>query len=220
MNLDQYKSGAGLNKKAYEKLFEILQKNKNKIRVLEFGSGMSTKFFVDYNKQFNNKLEIISFDNDPRYCYKKKKEDDCLTLHIRNLVECSDINFNKQINDKKLEKKFFSVKTTPPTWRQRNCFYQLEDSDLTGTYDIVVIDGPNGNGRNISYLYLKKHIKPGTIILIDDHTSRDNEFDYCFVKYLKHFFNVECIYEYRSDLLGNYEKGGCFIFFTVVKHSG
>ena len=47
-NLDRYNIGAGLNKKVYLKLIDIMDeklKEKNKLRILEFGSGMSTKFF-------------------------------------------------------------------------------------------------------------------------------------------------------------------------------
>ena len=51
-NLHKYNIGAGLNKKVYLKLIDILDeklKEKDTLRILEFGSGMSTKFFLDYN---------------------------------------------------------------------------------------------------------------------------------------------------------------------------
>ena len=127
------------------------------MRVLEFGSGMSTKFFIDYNnknKTDRDILNITSFDNDLEWCYKKKTEDTCLNLFIRPLVECNESNFNSQMENKILNQEVFSLRKNPPTWRQRNCFYNIENNDIVGEYDIIVIDGPNGNGRNISYLHL------------------------------------------------------------------
>ena len=65
-------------------------------------------------------LEITSFDNDLEWCYKKNEYDNCLNLHIRELIECNEKDFNEQIKTKKLNKKVFSIRNTPPTWRQRN----------------------------------------------------------------------------------------------------
>jgi hypothetical protein len=51
-------------------------KENDKLRILEFGSGMSTKFFLEYNnlcKKGEDILEITSFDNDLEWCYKKMK---------------------------------------------------------------------------------------------------------------------------------------------------
>ena len=71
---------------------EMLKK-KNKLRILEFGSGMSTKFFIDYNninKTNNDILSITSFDNSLLWCYRKTVNDTCLELHIRLLIECNE----------------------------------------------------------------------------------------------------------------------------------
>jgi len=94
MNLEDYNIGAGLNKKVYIKLMEILDSyNDDKvIRILEFGSGMSSKFFIDYQKVYNKKMEIVSFDDSEEWCYKKRnyEEDKVLKLHIRKLVKCRE----------------------------------------------------------------------------------------------------------------------------------
>ena len=218
MDLNDYDIGAGLNKKTYEKLIEILDNfstKEDKIRVLEFGSGMSTKFFLDYNKKKNNILDITSFDNDLKWAYKKTPQDTCLNLLIRPLVECNDNDFNNQIQNKILVRNAFNLRKTSPTWRQRNCFYDIKDNDIQGVFDIVIIDGPNGNGRNISYFHLINHIKPGTIVLIDDFNGTDNDFNYNFIKYFNYFFEAEEIYKYESSLVGNYNDGGNFIFFRI-----
>jgi hypothetical protein len=221
-NLHSYNIGAGLNKKVYVKLIDIMDKklkDKNKLRILEFGSGMSTKFFIDYNnlyKKDEDILEITSFDNDLEWCYKKNESDKCLNLHIRELEECNEKDFNEQMESKNLNKKVFSIRKISPTWRQRNCFYNIQENDIHGKYDIVIIDGPNGNGRNISYLYFKENLEKESVILIDDFDSCDDDFKYNFVEYANHFFNLEEIYTYVSPNLGDYEEGGKFCFLKVV----
>jgi hypothetical protein len=222
MELENYNVGAGLNKKVYIELVKILDTICNKqdvVRVLEFGSGMSTKFFIDYNnknKTDKDILNITSFDNDLKWCYKKSPEDTCLNLFIRPLVECNEIDFNIQMKDKLFNPDVFSLRKTAPTWRQRNCFYNIDSNDIVGEYDIIVIDGPNGNGRNISYLHFMKNVKPGTIIVLDDHNSHDNNFNYNFIKYFNHFFKSEEIYRHESTLQGNFKEGGNFVFFKII----
>ncbi len=41
-------------------------------------------------------------------------------------------------------------------------------SQLTGTYDLVIVDGPNGVTRNKWYPLLKDVVQNGTILLLDD----------------------------------------------------
>jgi len=222
-NLHKYNIGAGLNKKVYLKLINIMNeklKTKKKLRILEFGSGMSTRFFIDYNnflKKNDDVLEITSFDNDLEWCYKKTKNDTCLNLCIRELENCNEHDFNEQMKSKKLHKKSFSILNDQPTWRQRNCFYNVQEHDIHGKYDIVVLDGPNGNGRNISYLYFKDNLNKDSIILIDDFNSCDGDFDYNFVGYANHFFKLEELFTYVSTKKGDYEEGGNFCFLKTTE---
>jgi hypothetical protein len=222
MDLENYNTGAGLNKNAYIELLKILDstcKKKEIVRILEFGSGMSTKFFIDYNNKHKldkDILNITSFDNDLEWCYKKTAGDSCLNLLIRPLIECNEKDFNSQMKNKAFEENAFSLRTTTPTWRQRNCFYNIDEKDIVDEYDIISIDGPNGNGRNLSYLHFMKHVKPGTIVVIDDHNGKDDNFNYDFIKYFNHFFNAEEIFKQESTLLGNYKDGGNFVFFKIL----
>lgn len=218
MNLEDYNIGTGLNKKVYIKLIEILNNYDNEIRVLEFGSGMSSKFFIDYQRIYNKKLELVSFDDSEKWCYKKRdeKEDKILKLYIRNLVKCKDEDYNYQIENKIINKKMFFKNISQTTWRQRNCFYDIQDKDIEGLFDIVILDGPNGNGRNLAYNYMRGHLNKDAIILIDDFDAKDGDFDYKFIDILKYNYDVTEIYKYDSDLIGNYEEGGKFIFFKFI----
>jgi hypothetical protein len=219
MDLENYNIGAGLNKKVYVKLMEILDNydDSKVIRVLEFGSGMSSKFFIDYQRIYNKKLELVSFDDSEEWCYKKSVEEDkVLKLHIRKLIKCKDNDYNYQIENKIINKKMFYKNMQKTTWRQKNCFYDIQDNDIEGLFDIVILDGPNGNGRNLAYNYIREHLNKDAIILIDDFDARDGDFDYEFVDILKYNYDVEEIYKYDSDLMDNYEKGGKFIFFKFI----
>jgi hypothetical protein len=45
----------------------------------------------------------------------------------------------------------------------------IQNVNIPGTtYDLILIDGPNGNKRSMWYEKIRNHVKEGTIILIDD----------------------------------------------------
>ena len=48
-------------------------------------------------------------------------------------------------------------KKSPLTTRQRNNFYNIQPGDISGVYDLMILDGPNGNGRNIAFLHMLGH---------------------------------------------------------------
>ncbi len=219
IDLDKYNVGAGLNRGIYIKLMELLDNysDDTKIRILEFGSGASTKFFIDYNKLYNKKMEIVSFDDSKKWCYRIQEGDDkILKLNIRNLIECNDENYEYQIANKIINRKLFYKRMIEPKWRQRNCFYDIQNGDIEGLFDIVILDGPNGNGRNFAYYYLQNHLNKHAVILIDDYDSTDNGYDYKFIDNLTYYFNVEEIYKHNSDILADYYNGGKYIFFRYM----
>ena len=217
MDLETYNRSSGLNKQTYIKLLEQLDAypEDKLIRVLEFGSGASTRFFIDYKAIYNKNLEITSFEDNINMGYKQHSSDTCLTLHIRNLIECSNSDFDNQITNKIFNKELFHNRIEPSTWRQRNCIYNILDGDMTGIYDIVIIDGCNGNGRNLLYPIIVPYIAADTIILVDDYNSRDNEYDYKFIENIYTFFNLEELYTHTGDDY-NYETVGQFMLLKVI----
>ena len=52
MNIDKYKNeGWGISKKGFissEKILKILNETNKNLTILEFGSGLSTSFFIDF----------------------------------------------------------------------------------------------------------------------------------------------------------------------------
>jgi hypothetical protein len=205
MNLEKYKNdGWGLSVLGFSNLLELLKNNNNdSIRVLEFGSGISTQFFCDVVKENIKKLEITSFDNDINFSYKKTKDDDFLSLLIRPLVECDNNEYNKQMESKEYDSNVMYNKISPLNPLQKNNFYKIENGDLNGVYDIIVLDGPNGNGRNFAFLHIKNYLKPGSIIYIDDYNHYD--------------FLEKCLDNIDCDIIIKHTEGIGSDNFVIVK---
>ena len=220
MNYNKYKSGAGLDIVALEELFKLLEKNrKNEINILEFGSGFSTQFLVDYKLYSNKNISIDTYDNDAKYAFNNKNNYSFVNVNICPLISTNSCNFEKQLYEKKYDRNLFQIHKSlpyghPKFWRQRNCFYDLDEEKLKGNYDLVIIDGPNGNGRNISFLYIQNRVSSGSIIFLDDYDGRDGNFDYDFEKNLTNILNVKEIFSHNGS--GGFEKGGKFKIFEVL----
>lgn len=207
MDLIKYKNdGWGISLLGFTKLLELIKNNDNEeLNVLEFGSGISTMFLSDVVTNNIKKLKITSFDNDVNFMYKKLDTDNHIKLLVRGLVECNDINYQKQFDDKKYNKLLMQNKTSVLEPTQKNNFYDIQDNDLEGVYDLIILDGPNGNGRNLSFLHMQNHVKIGTIIFIDDYNHYD------FLEKCQSIFNTEKIFQH-SEGIGNGKDN-----FVIVK---
>lgn len=209
MNLDKYKNdGWGLSRLGLQKLFEILNNFSNEVRIVEFGSGKSTEFFDDYIKLFNKKIKVDSFDNDIRYAYNPSPNSN-IKVKMRNLIECSDDSFHEMFNNKKINDSKLYHKTSELTTKQKNNFYQIDDGDINSKYDLVVLDGPNGNGRSLAFLHLINHLNDGAYVFIDDYTHYD------FVLRFKSIFNCETYFEHKRGMIDQWNLGGDFIILKV-----
>lgn len=192
MDYNKYKNdGWGLSELALQKIEELI-KNNNLKRIIEFGSGTSTEFLSDLNVEISGNLDITSFDNSPIYAYKPK-ENDCVKLLMRDLVECNDNDYAKMFSEKRIISSLFHPKTSPLSTRQKNNFYEIKDGDITGQYVLMILDGSNGNGRNFAFLYMKNHMKKGGYIFIDDFNHYD------FVEKCLECFNAEIIFKYLIE---------------------
>ena len=124
------------------------------------------------------------------------------------------------LNSKTYDKSKFAIADLlpynhPKFWRQRNCFYDINSDELNRKYDLIIIDGPNGNGRNIAYLHLQNCVKPGSIIFIDDFNASDGDYDYKFIENLKNILNVEEIETFTNNN-PSWELGCNFAIYRVI----
>jgi hypothetical protein len=211
MELEKYKNdGWGLSRKQLNELLGIIKNFKSdKIRVLEFGSGKSTEFLVDIVLNKIKNIEITSFDDNIEYAYNGKYE--FLDLKIRNLLECDDKTYESMFDNLEVNVSQLSKKVTPLTSRQKNNFYEILPGDISGTYELMILDGPNGNGRNFSFLYAKNHLVVGSIILVDDFNHYD------FMERLSLLFEYEVLYENQGGGLDQWETGGNYKTVKITK---
>lgn len=176
MNLDKYENtGWGLSRKAFEALIKAIDSLDN-IKAIEFGSGFSTEFLLDYASEKNKPIQLDSFDNDAKYMHSKAT--------LVDLLECSDKAYDSMFSTGEIDWSLFKKRFWRPKSRQKNCFYRINESKLLPEYNLALIDGPHGNGRNFAFLLLKDRMKSG-YILIDDFNHYD------FLEVAKKIFKVE-----------------------------
>ena len=184
-----YREGWGLHRGTIEQTYNLIRDNDIK-SVLEFGSGASTEFFIEARTELNKVYTIDSFDHNVQFSYNKSKPD-YLNLMIRDLVICNDESYNKMFETKIFNGEVFVATDRILDTGIKNATYKINKEDLKESYDLVLIDGPNGNGRNFSYFYIQGRLKSGSIVVIDDY------FHYDFVEKLGEFFEYELIDEIR-----------------------
>ena len=209
MDIKKYKNdGWGLSKKCFLDIENILNKFDNP-NIVEFGSGMSTKFLIDYLNENNKDGKIISFDDNEKFA--SKENDDKLTLHIRKLVECNTHDFNQMFLNGSYSKDKFKIRTIPPHTRQENCFYDIEENDFDSNIDLMILDGSHGNGRSIGFLHMKKYITKGSYVVIDDFNHYD------FVERFKMIFPNSKLYsEADGGRINQWVTGGVYKIFEIL----
>jgi len=210
MNVSDYKKDTrfiwGLHVETLQYIFDYINNNKNDIkRILEFGSGLSTKFLMDVRKELSLNYVVTSFDHLPQFSFNEKL--DGLQLNIRNLIEYDDKTYDMMFENFVISKNY-RISTNIFDTRAKNTTYEIHTDDITGIYDIIIIDGPNGNGRNISYLYFMNNIRKDTFLVIDDY------YHYDFLDKCSKIFNIK-ILEIKKFVGGN--KGHAMILLKNKK---
>jgi hypothetical protein len=213
IDINKYKNdGWGLSKLEFDLLYDELKKidSDKEFNVVEFGSGRSTEFLIDVkNVLIQPKLKICSFDDSTEYAYKGRHED--LILNIVPLVDTEDSQFEEMFLNKKYERLIMRDKLTPVHTRQKNTFYKVDESQLPENIDLLIVDGPHGNGRSLAYLHCMNKLKNGSLILIDDASH------YPFYEHLNMLCKTEIIYE-QHVRDKKWENGGDFILCKIIKN--
>ena len=93
----------------------------------------------------------------------------------RFLIKCNDSDFDLMFKDKVYNEDNFSRCDDDEyeIYDGKNFFYDLWENDLPDDIDLVMLDGPNGNGRSISFLHLQNKLKDNSFIFIDDYHHYD-----------------------------------------------
>lgn len=156
--------------------------------IVEFGSGASTLFIDNFITELNlTRVSLLSFDNSSSYAAKSDK------VVLRPLVHCSDESFEVVFKNREYNPSLFKRKLSKPTSKQKNCFYNIKETDLPNKIDLLIVDGPNGNGRSLAFLHTKDRLPPGALVFIDDYDHYD------FVEKFSLFHKYETVYSKRTE---------------------
>lgn len=197
VDLNKYTfNGWGLSKEAFLEIEKLII-DENITNVLEFGSGQSTHLLNDLGVNFT------SFDDNINYSAKLDG------VIIRDLISLDDKTFNEVIENNisylDICKKYSIV--SQKSTRQKNCFYKLNKKDVSKKYQLILIDGPNGNGRSIAFNVIQDKIKYPCYILIDDYDH------YPFIEnFNKIFHKNELVYDHKEK-----NTNQCFRIYKITK---
>lgn len=216
IDFSAYKNdGWGLSNREFELLHQEITLRgvpflnmKQIMNVVEFGSGVSTQFLLDLIDRYKLSMQIHSFDDSAEYAYKKTHPK--LKLHIVPLVECDDATFEGMFVNKVYDATKMHDKITPLHTRQKNTFYKMDELMLPESIDLLIVDGPHGNGRSMAYLHCFNRLHNGSLVLIDDASH------YPFYDHLTMLHDTRILSE-QHIRENKWENGGDFIFCEIVK---
>lgn len=118
----------------------LIEKNPNKLDIVEFGSGKSTEVMSLFVSTNSIPGVLDSFDAHPIYAHPLAK--------IRTIIPYDD---------------------RPVCFGNDYSFYDIKEEDLTSSkYDLVILDGHHGHGRSVAWKILKTKLSIGCLVLIDD----------------------------------------------------
>lgn len=138
-------------------------------KIVEFGSGSSTEFFLTLRAMYNLPFSLDSFDHSQEYCFKPSQDYHDFNLRLRPLMQYTDEEFDQILEGADIPPGQFLPQDQYNNFRAHNTFYKIEDGDLEEYYDLIILDGPNGNGRSIAFRHLRDRVRSGTKIVIDDY---------------------------------------------------
>jgi len=214
IDFNKYKNdGWGLSRREFELLYDELRKypkseNQKVYNVVEFGSGRSTEFLIDSMRDIGMHMDITSFDDSKEYAFKGNHLS--LTLNITSLVDCEDHVFEQMFKDRYYDSTKMKDKATPVHTRQKNTFYKIDKTMLPSKVDLLIVDGPHGNGRSLAYLHCMDLLIDGSLVLIDDASH------YPFYDHLKMLCETTVIAE-QHIRENKWDLGGDFVFCKIKK---
>lgn len=171
--------------------------------VLEFGGGQSTVFFSTLSSSGLLPVRCITLEHDSGWAEKLQ---DCINPSAIHLMKQT----LKQVDHEGWGRMFQNPAQARAIWAQqaqavpeeqyshytiRNTFYgeahlvQVEPESV----DVVILDGPHGNGRSLAFPLFAHTFKPGTLVLIDDFDH------YPFLEDLGKLFQYEELYLERVN---------------------
>jgi hypothetical protein len=167
--------------------------------IVEFGAGYSTLFFARYMELNKKSIPIYSFEHNADFFNKLKKylqPYPFVNLLTPKLKQISDREYEELFNIEHPSSSYVHMGNYVPIeqyhyTRLHNTFYDTNLNQLNfDNVNLVILDGPNGNGRSIAFPLLKDAIKLPFYCLVDDFTH------YPFLNEMKRCFDYTKIFEF------------------------
>jgi hypothetical protein len=174
-------------------------------KIVEFGAGYSTIFLTKFIQQASINATIESFEHQVGFSDRlattlKRIGNSASTLHTCELVQLADEHFDQLFRAGAEPQVLLKEQSVPvPTsryWETRlhNVFYDYDFSAMPDhSIDLLILDGPNGNGRSIAFPLLKHKLKTPSWVLMDDYL------DHPHLEYLERVFQSEIVTKEEID---------------------
>ncbi|WP_406542228.1 glycosyltransferase [Clostridium ljungdahlii] len=178
--LDNGFGGWALSKSSLRYLCGYLfSKRKSEYNIIELGSGQSTLFWNKFMDISNLNLNINTFEHDGYWANEVRKKvnyNGKININVCKLYTIDDNIWNCMFSYPKNSIGIWSKYSTEipenqyKNTRVHNCFYNIKKSMFSkeGSIDAMIVDGPHGNGRSLSYVLFYNYLKSDAYILIDD----------------------------------------------------
>lgn len=191
--------GMALSRNSLIHLCSRLEDQEKVYHILELGGGQSTLFwkYLSFSGLLKVKVTTLEHDNDWATQLSTHVEDlENITVYSQTL---------KQVTDEEWEKIFSHPQSAHLVWKSygkevpqnqynffsiHNAFYAEVDQLALEqqSFDIMILDGPHGNGRSLAYPLFCNCLKSDALLLIDDFDH------YPFLEDLHKIFHYEEIH--------------------------
>lgn len=160
--------------------------------IVEFGAGYSTVVLADFLTQVSPGTCLDSFEHQKTYSDRLMAHlppKARIRLHCCELLQVDDQVFGELFSSSQPYADFVASGAPIPAQRQhetrlRNTFYRYNFRQFAPqSIDLIILDGPNGNGRSLAFPFLKHAVKLPAWLLIDDYL------DYPFLHDLQRVFD-------------------------------
>lgn len=167
--------------------------------ILEFGAGYSTLFFAKFLDLNHKNIPMYSFEHNVRFWDKLSKElqpFSFVNLLMPKLKQLSDKEYEELFNSENPSGTYGHIGKPVPIdlyhhTRLHNAFYKIDLNKLKfDRINLIILDGPNGNGRSIAFPLLKDVLDLPAYCLVDDFTH------YPFLDEMQKCFYISKIFEF------------------------
>ena len=183
----------------------LLSQSQTRYSILELGRGQSTLFLRELIRAGVN-ITVSSCEHDKNWSdFVRDAVRDCDSIQIFgcDLRKVDDQIWDKIFSCPRMASELWNQYSTPvgkefiKDTRMHNAFYAISKDALPhGSHlDGMIVDGPHGNGRSLSFPLFRNYLRLGTIVLMDDYhhypflMDMTRIFDYEILERHKHRFS-------------------------------